>query len=1105
MAVMRMLKCSPRLAIHKRSSFDGYLMKTPLIAENDVARQSVFAGTALFNDGIDARFDRMTRLAQQTFNAPFALVSLIDHERLLLKSRQGLDIQEIALEHSFCRVAILDCVPLIVEDTLNDERFSTIPLVKKAPHIRFYAGAPLHTASGQRVGALCLMDSQPRSFTDAQMAMLCDMAGMVEELIQTDIGNRESQTELATALRKSERRARLVIEGTRVGTWQWNVQTGETVFNERWASIVGYTLEELSPTSIETWLSLAHPDDLATSEALLKAHFAGETESYDCKARMRHKLGHWVWVHDRGQVFDRTPEGEPLLMYGTHADITDEVAAQQALQASRDELASLLSNMPGVTYRCLPDDKWTMLYISGQIDRISGYPAGDLLGNTRISYADLIHPDDAPFIDKAIAKAKRLNESWHLEYRICHRDGTWRWVEERGNWVAGDTKHPKIMEGFIVDITREHEARTQLRSHHDALLLLNDIAFNPFETLDAKIQHALLKAKQYLGLDLAILSQIEGDVYTVRWVDAEVDAGIHAGQRFTLGHIWCQLLFSGERKELFIANVPKSEFYSHPCYQAIPLGAYVGIVIEAEGQVFGTLNFSAAHTRSAAFDESETLFLRLLARWLSDTLANSLSSERITKLMAQLPGIIYQYRQFPDGKAVFPFSSPQIQELYGLTSQQAAQDASPVFKAIHPDDLEHVAATIAHSASTLEDWHAAYRINTKDRSYRWFAGQARPEQLADGSILWHGYLHDIHEQELSRKALERNESRLRGLFEFAPIGIALNDLETGQFISLNDALTRPSGYSREEFLKLSYRDLTPKEYQVEEEKALASLQSTGQYGPLEKEYIRKDGSRYPVRLQGILSQDPDGRWVTWSLIEDITERRRLDKMKNQFIATVSHELRTPLTSINGSLGLLAGGAVGELPAPVTALLDTAQRNAQRLALLINDLLDMEKLVAGKMPMNPEEQALTPLVNEAIESLAGYGEQHKVAIHTSGHWPKVQVKVDGPRLIQALTNLMSNAIKFTPQGDAVDVSVTFNGDKATIIVRDHGPGVDPAFKSQLFQRFSQADSSDTRKLPGTGLGLAITREITHQLGGEVHYRDATGGGSEFYIELPGREA
>ncbi|WP_404375048.1 PAS domain-containing protein [Vreelandella aquamarina] len=1077
-------------------------MKTPQMTESDATRQNVFAGTALFNGSLDARFDRMTRLAQQALNTPIALVSLIDQERLLFKSRQGLDIQEMAREHSFCGSVILDSAPLIVEDALNDERFSTLPMVQEAPYIRFYAGVPLHTATGDRVGVLCLMDTQPRSFTDAQIAMLCDMAGVVEELIQSDIGNRESQTELATALKESERRARLVIEGTGVGTWQWNIQTGETIFNERWASIVGYTLEELLPTSIDTWLSLAHPDDLATSEALLKAHFAGETESYDCKARMRHKLGHWVWVHDRGQVFDRTPAGEPLLMYGTHADITEEVAAQQAIKASRDELASLLSNMPGVTYRRLPNDSWTMLYISGQIERISGYPAEDLLDNQHISYAELIHSHDVPYIDNAIAKAQRLKEGWHLEYRIRHQNGSWRWVEERGNWVAGNVQYPKIMEGFIVDITREYEARTQLRKHHDALLLLNDIAFNPLETLDAKIQYALVKAKQYLGLDLAILSQIEGGVYTVRWVDAEADAGIYAGQHFAVDHTWCQLLFTGQNTELFIADVPSSQFHAHPCYQTIPLGAYAGIVIEAEGQVFGTLNFSSTQARPADFDESETLFLRLLARWLSDTLANSLSNERITKLMAQLPGVIYQYRQFPDGRSTFPFSSPQLLELYGLLPNQAAQDASPVFKLIHPDDLDYVVATITHSANTLEDWHAAYRARTQDGSYRWVAGQARPERLTDGSTLWHGYLHDIHEQELSRKALERNESRLRGLFEFAPIGIALNDLKTGQFIDLNDALVRPSGYSREEFVKLSYWDLTPAEYQAKEEEALASLQSNGQYGPFEKEYIRKDGSRYPVRLQGMLSQDPDGRLVIWSLVEDITERRRLDKMKNQFISTVSHELRTPLTSINGSLGLIAGGAVGTLPPAVSTLLDTAQRNVQRLATLINDLLDMEKLVAGKMLMNLTAQPLTPLVNEAIDSLAGYGEQHQVAISPSGDWPEIQVEVDGPRLIQALTNLMSNAIKFSPKGDTVVVSIGYKSGEATITVRDRGPGVAPAFQSQLFQRFSQADSSDTRQLPGTGLGLAITREITQQLGGEVHYRDAAGGGSEFYIKLPG---
>ncbi|MFP3343115.1 PAS domain-containing protein [Halomonas sp. SIMBA_159] len=1057
----------------------------------------------MLNYDNDPRFDRITRLAQQVFGVSTALVALINQERLLFKSCQGLiNASEAPLEHSFCRHTMLMSDPLIVEDALEDARFIDHPMVTAEPFIRFYGGMPLHTPSGHRVGTLCLIDATPRTLTDEQMAVLRDMAAMIEELIQSDIGNHASHAALAQALQESERRARLVIEGTRVGTWQWNVQTGETHFNERWAQIVGYTLEELSPTTIDTWLDLAHPDDLAHSGALLNAHFLGETESYNCKARMRHKQGHWVWVHDRGQVFDWTPDGQPLLMYGTHTDITHEVEAQQALQASRDEFASLLSNMPGVTYRCLPDENWTMLYISGQIDRVSGHPAEELINNASLSYADIIHPDDAHIIGEAIETARALNEGWHVEYRICHRDGRWRWVEERGNWVTGDAQHPLIMEGFIVDITREHDARAQLRKHHDALLLLNDIAFNSLDTLDAKIQHALHKTRHYLGLDLAILSQIEGDVYTARWVEAAPTFPLSAGERFELGSTWCHLLFSGQRKELFIANVPDSDCHSHPCYQSFPLGAYASMVIEVEGQVFGTLNFSSATPRPTEFDESETLFLRLLARWLADTLTNSLSNERITKLMAQLPGVIYQYRQFPDGRASFPFSSSQIQTLYGLTPKQAALDASPAFERIHPDDLAPVAASIQHSANTLEDWHATYRVRDAQGAYRWTTGQARPERLADGSIRWHGYLHDIHEQELARKTMECNESRLRGLFEFAPIGIALNDLETGQFIDLNDALTLPSGYTRDEFVKLSYWDLTPKEYQVVEEQVLVSLKTEGRYGPFEKEYIRKDGSRYPVRLQGMLSQDPDGRLVIWSLIEDITERRRLDKMKNQFIATVSHELRTPLTSINGSLGLMAGGAVGVLPAPANALLETAQRNVQRLATLINDLLDMEKLVAGKMPMNIEEQLLTPLVAEAIESMAGYGEQHKVDIHAVGRWPDVRVKADGQRLIQALTNLMSNAVKFTPPGSKVEVSVDYHHAKARIVVRDHGPGVPADFQRHLFQRFSQADGSDTRKLPGTGLGLAITREIAQQLGGEVHYQDAQGGGGEFYIELPG---
>ncbi len=154
-----------------------------------------------------------------------------------------------------------------------------------------------------------------------------------------------------------------------------------------------------------------------------------------------------------------------------------------------------------------------------------------------------------------------------------------------------------------------------------------------------------------------------------------------------------------------------------------------------------------------------------------------------------------------------------------------------------------------------------------------------------------------------------------------------------------------------------------------------------------------------------------------------------------------------------------------------------------------------------MPINLSMQLLAPLLNEVVESIHGYSEQHNVLIQTPEVLPTVQVKVDGPRLIQALANLLSNAIKFSPEGESVELSVELHEKTVEISVRDHGSGINPAFREKLFQRFSQADSSDTRKLPGTGLGLAISREICQQMGGEVGYRDAIGGGANFYILLP----
>lgn len=169
--------------------------------------------------------------------------------------------------------------------------------------------------------------------------------GVIDSLVwQASITLQRLQVE--QDLRQTEERQRLTLMGTRAGTWEWNVQTGETIFNERWAMIVGCTLQELEPVSIQTWIDLSHPDDLELSNQLLKQHFAGKTPYYECEVRMKHKEGHWVWVLDRGAVMEWTEDGKPLRMFGTHVDITRRKEAEQALSSSEERLRTIVDSIP---------------------------------------------------------------------------------------------------------------------------------------------------------------------------------------------------------------------------------------------------------------------------------------------------------------------------------------------------------------------------------------------------------------------------------------------------------------------------------------------------------------------------------------------------------------------------------------------------------------------------------------------------------------------------------------------------------------------------------------------------------------------------------------
>jgi signal transduction histidine kinase len=238
-----------------------------------------------------------------------------------------------------------------------------------------------------------------------------------------------------------------------------------------------------------------------------------------------------------------------------------------------------------------------------------------------------------------------------------------------------------------------------------------------------------------------------------------------------------------------------------------------------------------------------------------------------------------------------------------------------------------------------------------------------------------------------------------------------------------------------------------------------------------------------------------------AIVRDITERKNIERLKSEFVSTVSHELRTPLTSILGSLGLLTGGATGELPEKVRAMIEIAHKNSERLVRLINDILDIDKIESGKMDFNLKPVELAPLVAHAIESNHAYGRQFGVTFELNNQAADARVLVDADRLIQALTNLLSNAAKFSPSDDTVEVALRCHGGNVRIGVSDHGLGIPEAFQELLFQKFAQADTSDTRRRGGTGLGLTITKAIIEKLGGQIVYQTQAGRGTTFYLELP----
>jgi len=435
-------------------------------------------------------------------------------------------------------------------------------------------------------------------------------------------------------------------------------------------------------------------------------------------------------------------------------------------------------------------------------------------------------------------------------------------------------------------------------------------------------------------------------------------------------------------------------------------------------------------------------------------------------------------------------------QISGYTRKELIGKTHRVIKS--GEHSEEFYADLWKTISSGKPWTGEIRNLRKDLSSYWVKATIYPFLNADGKIYQYIAIRtDITKLKEKEAEIEQFKSTLDDMkdevYMFWP--------DTFKIFYVNRATLIRTGLPENEICKL-----TPIDMCVGYEKGFLEsqlnllLNGTEIKTSYQSLQYHNDGSAIPVETF-IELIEPEGEKPRFVVItRDISKDLEVEKTKNEFIATVSHELRTPLTSILGGLGLVRTGALGAIPKKATKALDVAYKNSERLKNLINDILDLEKSEAGMLDINVESLDISALILDAMESNKSYGDEYDITFVASGINDKILVDGDASRILQVLANLMSNAAKFSHKGGVVEIALAQNDALIRVTVKDFGSGIPDAAQASIFEKFTQADSSDQRQKGGSGLGLSIAKSLVTAMGGSIGFTSEVGKGTTFFFDL-----
>ncbi len=496
--------------------------------------------------------------------------------------------------------------------------------------------------------------------------------------------------------------------------------------------------------------------------------------------------------------------------------------------------------------------------------------------------------------------------------------------------------------------------------------------------------------------------------------------------------------------------------------------------------------------------------------------------ERLRRILANVPGMFYQFVLRPDGSTAFPFVSGGCRRIFGLEPEQLQEDALLLQSIIHPDDRDSLMQSFAASAASLKPWQWEGRTVHSCGRQIWIQGASMPERQADGSVRWDGLLMDVSDRKEAQAALARQQEFTQAVLENMADGIVACDAvgtltlfnrATREFHGL-PAAPIPPGQWAEHFDLYRADGLTP--MPTEEIPLFQALQGQPVQG-VEMVIAPKDGPRRTTLSDGRAFFDEAGEKLGAVVVmHDITEQKQVEmqirlardqalastRAKSEFLANMSHEIRTPMNGVIGMTALLLETSLTDEQCDQAR---TIKSSADALLTVINDILDFSKIESGKMTVEQTPFDLRVVMAEVADLLQPRAQEKGITLSSSFPFdlPR-RLQGDPVRLRQVLMNLVGNAVKFTLQG-GVRLSAEWRADSSpnialTLTVQDTGIGILPERQAAIFESFTQADGSTTREYGGTGLGLAISRHLIGLMGGQITLESQAGRGSLFTVSL-----